>query len=335
MQSRMNKYYESNDYLEETIELPSRLTKNQDLYKEVSNKALDDFDVDSNSSVLNENVNNTINIDKIKEMLDRKYRELPKNKSIGNSIEEIGKVSLDETREYDINAILEESHKDKEIDYEEERLKKLRTTQVNILKDLDSVLDVEEEKEEKDYRNFRKKEEEKLKELIDTITAKELISEEQRKELDPLDLLSDLKGDDDDTRVIGIVEDTKDNIIDLDSTDEDIDIDTKEEIDLDTTEENIIDTEEHTIKKEVKKEVKEKDEDKEKSEDKEEDTKSNTLTDSQTLSFTQSDFDDFNDLKEDMRFTKVLIRVLVVIIIIVFIVGCVLLANKVLNLGLF
>lgn len=323
MQSRMNKYYESNDYLEETMEIPSRLSKNQDLYKEVSNKALDDFDVDSNSSVLNENVNNTINIDKIKEMLDRKYRELPKNKSIGDSTEEIGKVSLDETREYDINAILEESHKDKEIDYEEERLKKLRTTQVNILKDLDSVLDVEEEKEDKDYRNFRKKEEAKLKELIDTITAKELISEEQRKELDPLDLLSDLKGDDEDTRVIGIVEDTKDNLIDLDSTDEDIDIDTKDKIDLDTTEENVIDTTKTDIK-EVEKEK-----------DKEEDTKSNTLSDSGTLSFTQSDFDDFNDLKEDMRFTKILIRVLVVIILIVFVVGCVLLANKVLNLGLF
>ena len=215
MQSRMDKYYNSETPLENTIELPSRSSKNRELYKEVSNKELETFDVNSNSTILNNNINNSVDIDQIKEMLDRQYRELPKNKSIGDSETEIGTISLDETREYDINSILAASHKEREKNYGEERLKKLRNTQVDILKELDSVIKENEELEDEDIipsaeeldkmKSHREKEEKRLRELIDTITAKELINEEAAKELDPLDLLSDLRGDDDSTKVLGTV----------------------------------------------------------------------------------------------------------------------------------
>ena len=99
MQSRLNKYYDDHGFTEDTVELPSRLVKNQDLYKEVSSKELNSFDVNSNASVLDNKVS-TVDIEKIKEMLDRKYREVPKDKSIGNKEEVIESVSLDETREY-------------------------------------------------------------------------------------------------------------------------------------------------------------------------------------------------------------------------------------------
>ncbi len=322
MKSRMSKYYENNEYLEETIEIPSRLLKNQDLYKEVSNKELVDFDVNSNSSVLKENVNNSVDIDKIKEMLDRKYRELPKKKSIGEAAEEIGSISLDETREYDINAVIAANHKDRDTNYEEDRLKKLRNTQVDILKDIDSLIGEEEKDDDilepiddlDEVRMHREREEKKLKELIDTITAKELISEEAARELDPLDMFSDLKGNNDDTKVLGItneeeIVDTDENIIDLDDTTE------EETIEEETTEVEKVEEKEETTKEEKK--------------------EKNLLDTTSTLSFTQSDFDDFNDLKADMRFTKTLIKVLIIIIVIVFIIGCVLLANKMLNLGLF
>ena len=299
MQSRLNKYYEDHGFTEDTVELPSRLVKNQELYKEVSNKELNSFDVNSNTAVLDNKVS-TVDIEKIKEMLDRKYREVPKDKSIGNKEEIIESVSLDETREYDINNILEAAHKDEETNYKEARLRKLRNTQMDILKDLDAAINEEEKDDDilpaaddlDDIKSKREAEERKLKELIDTITAQELISQETVKELDPLDLLSDLKGDDDDTKILGIAKEEDEEKIDLD--------DTKEET-----------VEEQPVKNEL------------------------VDTNTNTLQFTQSDFDDFNDLKEDMRFTKVLVRILIVIIVLVFIVGCVLLANKIFNLRLF
>ena len=240
-------------------------------------------------------------------MLDRKYRELPKDKSIGNKEAEIESISLDETREYDINNVLEASHKNREINYEEDRLKKLRNTQMDILKDIDNVLNPDEDvlppsEDLEDIKTHREKEEQKLRELIDTITAQELISKESVNELDPLDILSDLKGDDEDTKLLGVVEETEE----IFTTDESkIEEDNKE----DNKEEKIIEAD-----------------------TKEEKTLEDTTN---TLTFTQSDFDDFNDLKEDMRFTKILIRVLIVVIILVFIAGCVVLANKIFNLRLF
>ena len=308
MQSRMDKYYNSETQLENTIELPSRSSKNRELYKEVSNKELETFDVNSNSTILNNNINNSVDIDQIKEMLDRQYRELPKNKSIGDSETEIGTISLDETREYDINSILAASHKEREKNYGEERLKKLRNTQVDILKELDSVIKENEELEDDDIipsaeeldkmKSHREKEEKRLRELIDTITAKELINEEAAKELDPLDLLSDLRGDDDSTKVLGTVSE----------------IDEKPK------------KKETSIKESENIEVTKKDDKK---------LNTDTLTQTGTLTFTQSDFDDFNDLKEDMRFTKILIKVLIAIIVIVFIIGCIILANKIFHLGFF
>lgn len=313
MQSRMEKYYNSETSIENTIELPSRSSKNKELYKEVSNKELEGFDVNSNSTILNDNINNRVDIDQIKEMLDRQYRELPKNKSIGDSETEIGTISLDETREYDINSILAASHKDREKNYEEERLKKLRNTQVDILKELDCVKQENEKLIDEDIvpspeelekmKSHRAKEEKRLRELIDTITAKELISEEEKKELDPLDLLSDLRGDDDSTKVLGMIEKDKNEEKEDSFITEEIKSDTIEQT-LETDKNDLSDTKEE-------------------------------LTQTSTLTFTQSDFDDFNDLKEDMRFTKVLIKVLIAIIIIVFIIGCLVLANKVFNLGFF
>ena len=314
MQSRMEKYYNSEDSIENTIELPSRSSKNKELYKEVSNKELEGFDVNSNSTILNDNINNRVDIDQIKAMLDRQYRELPKNKSIGDSETEIGTISLDKTREYDINSLLAASHKEREKNYEEERLKKLRNTQVDILKELDCVKQENEKLIDEDIvpspeelekmTSHRAKEEKRLRELIDAITAKELISEEEKKELDPLDLLSDLRGDDDSTKVLGMIEEDKNEEKEEDSfITEEIKDDTIEQT-LDTDRNDLSDTKEE-------------------------------LTRTSTLTFTQSDFDDFNDLKEDMRFTKVLIKVLIAIIIIVFIIGCLVLANKVFNLGFF
>lgn len=328
MQSRMDKYYnnrstdnlKNDDYdeLENTTTL-RRLDKNQTLYKEVSKKELEDFDLNSNVSIIGEG--NNVDIDKIREMLDRKYRELPKNKTIGTSEADIGKINLAETREYDLNSILEKAHKEKEVNYEEDRLKKLRNTQYDILKSLDilkkdKIVDEDEDKIE----TAKSKEEKKLQELIDTITAKELISKKELEkiendsetDLDPLDLLSDLRGDDENTKVLGAL-----------------------------TEEQIAD--EELLKKEPTRGI-----EKPKVNDQPLEIKPIEIDDSfvgkseknnteltNTVSFTQSDFDDFNDLKEDMHFTKIVVRILIILLVVIFLVGCLILVNKIFGLGLF
>ena len=118
MQSRMDKYYKnSNTDTNTKKELRSvkagRTQKNQELYKEVSHLELEDFDLNSNASVIGDNTN--VNIDDIKDMLDKKYPESHKKHSIGDSTGEINlpKINLDETREYDINSILEKAKEKK------------------------------------------------------------------------------------------------------------------------------------------------------------------------------------------------------------------------------
>ena len=173
----------------------SRREKNASLYKEMSNEEIENFDVNSNVKVLDQNPRE-IDINKIREMLDKKYREPEVSKPLAKLDEEPYKeVNLEETREYDINSILEAAKDNKEVDYETERLKKLRNTQMDILNNLD--LNMPKVKEEEKGSP----EEEKLRELIDTITLKE----EENKGLDPLDLLKDLKGSEN-TMVIPPVE---------------------------------------------------------------------------------------------------------------------------------
>lgn len=189
---RTEKYREEYD---KEVPKMSRRERNANLYKEMSNEEIENFDVNSNVKILDQNPHE-IDIAKIREMLDRKYREPEVSKPLAKVEDKTYKeIDLEETREYDINSILEAAKDKKEEDYEVDRLKKLRNTQMDILNNLD--LNMPKVKEEKS----NSAEEEKLRELIDTITLKE----EENKGLDPLDLLKDLKGSEN-TMVIPPVE---------------------------------------------------------------------------------------------------------------------------------
>lgn len=341
MKTRMEKYY-----TEQIPTLSSRASKNKELYKEVNTTELKDFNLDSNVSILGDN-SSDIDLGKVKDLLDEKYQKEPKRDLDMKKVEPlpIETMDLDETREYDINAILEQAKETKEVDYEVDRLKKIRNTQYDILNNLDL------EKTVKDEEDFTT-EQTKLMDLINTITSKEMATEVNRKleeekpkkevredtittkefnplddtitkefknaetevldnllttdNLNPLDLFTDLKGDNEETTTLGALEEGK---------------------------------------KETKKEKETKEEapKKESSVTKTQlfdnnNTQSFTQTMENTLSnssqFSQSDFDDFNDLKDDMKAAKIVIKVLIVLVIIAFIVGCVFLANNIFNLGL-
>ncbi len=287
MKTRMQKYYDgdTNTLLREQ--------KNLHLYDNMGNLEDIDYKIDTNATILQDNAKN-IDVEHIKRILDNKYNQAPKRRSImiEDEVKEEQPINLDETREYDINAILEKAKGEKEVSYEKERLKKLRDTQFDIL----SSLDVEEEKEIKEPVEHNE-----LMDLINTITARELVSKEKTKEqisensVDPLDILTELKGNDDTVVVGGARE--------IESIGETSPIMSLEEAEK--------------IKPLVM----------------EEERKNQELTN--TLQFTQSDFDDFNDLKKEVRSSRALMYAVIIIVSLIFIAGVVVFLNKFLNLNWF
>lgn len=182
MKSRMEKYYDENETY-----VQKRTSKNSNLYKEINNSDINDFNLTSNAKVIGENDSNSVNIERIKEILEKNYHGVSKRSQVKLAPEiEDEPYEIEQTREYDINRILEKAREEKEVDYEKERLKKIRDTQYDILKNLD----IEEEKESKAADEKNKEE---LLSLINTITANEL--QNTKASLDPLDILTDLKGD--------------------------------------------------------------------------------------------------------------------------------------------
>lgn len=171
----------------------SRVAKNDDLYKQINNSELDNFNVRSNATVIG-NQEREIDVEQIKKILDKRYNSAPKRRSIRIEERPHENIISDEpTKEYDLTKVLEKAKDEKVETYEENRAKKLRNTQYNILSNLN--VDGEEKEEVKATP------EENLMNLINTITINEAKKLEEKNsnsnDIDPLDILSDLKGDDD------------------------------------------------------------------------------------------------------------------------------------------
>ena len=183
MKTRMDKYTE-------TPTLKSRSEKNKELYEQIKNADIDKFEINSNATLLEEDVN-SIDVDKIRDMLDRQYRNNLPKRTILESVEvETEEEKLVDTKEYDINAILKKAKKEQNVDYDKERLKKVHDTQYDILKNLN----IEEKKEDIEET------EENIMNLINTITALEIKhKEESSGNTTALDLLSDLSDSDTET----------------------------------------------------------------------------------------------------------------------------------------
>ncbi|MDD4188056.1 MAG: hypothetical protein PHX04_04820 [Bacilli bacterium] len=165
MGSRMDKYGI------EKPELKSRTELNKDLYV---NNEFDDYnkmDLNSNVSVLG-TADKNIDVDQIREILDKKYRDnAPKRKSIAiDMVEEEVPLEKIDTKEYDINEILAKAKSQQNVDYNIERLKKLRNTNFEILQ----KLNLESEKSTE-----KQADENELMTLINTITKLELENQEK------------------------------------------------------------------------------------------------------------------------------------------------------------
>lgn len=219
MDSRTDKYYEK-----DIKTVPSRTSRNQELYKEISKTELNNYEVRSNATVIGEGKGN-IDVEKIKSILDTHYKDAPKRKSIKlENIEETVKP-VEETKEYDINVILNKAREGKEENYSEERNKKLRNTQFDILSSLN--LDEEEEKKETESHSIREENASELQELINTISINEKTIKDIQNGDDPLSLFEDLKGSDHTQTLKGLkdnedlIEQTKETIFETVDKNED------------------------------------------------------------------------------------------------------------------
>ena len=187
MNTRMDKYAE-------TPNLKSRTEKNKDLYEQIKTSDIDKFDIASNATVIGEDISR-IDVNKVKDMLDKRYRDECDKRSLKfrEQDEEIIEDKKYDTKEYDINAILEKAKKTQNVDYEKERLKKVHDTQYDILKKLNIDETTEEEVMEDSEENIVN--------LINTITNLELQNSKKNStgNTTALDLLSDLSDNDTNT----------------------------------------------------------------------------------------------------------------------------------------
>ncbi len=306
MQSRMDKYNSSD------IAYKSRTQKNQDLYEDVKTSSLKDFDVNSNFSVIDADAD-SIDISKLGKILDEKYNEYtPKRRSIevpAYEEEPIVSQPLVDTKEYDINAILQKAKQGKNVDYNKERLKKVREAQYEILNNLDLEL---KKVEDAKKNSERKAEEDNLMNLINTITQLEIKNKEESKKKDndsSLSLFSDLIEESD-------TEDQEEKLPPMSDVTQ-----TQKEIRL-----VVIDPEKA---KEIEKENEEKN-----SENKEENREEKVEKTLSKLNIDLSSYDDFSDISKQDTGT-IIIKIIIFIIIIALVVGAVYILNVLLNLGLF
>ena len=334
----------NNDYNDTT---PSRVKKNANLYRRIDAASIDDIEPRSEEEIIESNTT-TIDVEKLKSMLDKKYRDPSSNTLKDVDHKPVDRqINLEETREYNLDEILNKAKANEDTDYGVERLKKLSDTNVSIL----DGLNIKDNDTSKDEINGAEKlnkskvssDSKKLIELIDTINLKEqegydaLLNEsnnnydddtrddnkkasllddfdlEDTTSNEPLDMLSELTGTDEDTKVVGASEivsdkDLEDESLKLDSKDDkydDIDLENSDD-DFDTTE---------VVSRD----------------DTDDFTDSMELTTTQI--FTKDDFEDFDDLKEATK-PRIFVKILIFLIVIAVIIGTVFVLDRVLDLGI-
>lgn len=311
MQSRMDRY--NNE-----TQIRSRTQKNKDLYEDVRNSSLTEFDVNSNVSVI-DNQSDVIDVNRIKKMLDRRYSETaPKRRSIelpSYDDEPIIEEPLMDTKEYDINAVIAKAKQGKSVDYNKVRNQKILETQMSILEGLDLEL----KKVEETKTASRKAEEENLMNLINTITKLELENKNKYNKEDSaaLDLL-DLDDDDDEQ-----YESDKIEIVNPEETNRK---EMVEEITIKEPDEIV----EETQIQEPSSESSENDEEYEEAITRDEHIEK-TL---EILGIDKNSYDDFKDISKRDTGTIVL-KIIIFIIIIALVIGGVYIIDNILELGLF
>lgn len=185
MRSRMERYYGNEP-------VPQRTAKNDELYDELYSSKKEPA---SNITVL-DNISE-IDLNKIKSIINnreeyKKVREYQKLVNPKDNINDDMDYSLDEleTKNYDINEIIERKRSNREYSPDSEKIRKISNTQYDILKGLNINKMLEDSDDEDDEFYTQEKQ---LKTLISTITKDKDDMDTIQKTA--LDLFEDLKGD--------------------------------------------------------------------------------------------------------------------------------------------
>ncbi len=191
MNSRMEKY--DNEF----SNTPRRSDKNKDLYNDINKSEISKFKTNNNAKIINSGTKE-IDLNKIRNYVQTlnnqdaqsNRRSLIEDKGLYNE----RKVDDEQTKDYDINSILEKARENREIDTEDNKYKKLRDTQFDILSKLKVFEDNEpNENEEQDFNT----EEKTLIDLINTVadnkSKNDLLSELQEETVELMEENEELK----------------------------------------------------------------------------------------------------------------------------------------------
>lgn len=185
MKSRMEKY--------NNLGTGNRTDRNKNLYKELNKTDLSITRTYSNSRVIDE-ANKEIDIEKIKRYIEKMNDGGTVSRTRIDDIEITTTMISEEEpeKDYDLNSVLEKARSKREIDYEQERSRKVNYSYDDILSQIEKYNKetlIEENDEELNT------EEQTLVNLINTISM-------NKKEAEEADLFEDLKGSEN-TQVLG------------------------------------------------------------------------------------------------------------------------------------
>lgn len=291
----------------------SRVSKNDSLYNQIKTTDLSRVRTSSNIKVI-ENSGKTIDLEKVRKYIEENKSKPTIQRKILN-VEEPKKEEpekLEETKEYDILSVLEKAKRNREIDYEKERYKRLRDTQYDILSKI-KMYEQEESKKDAYLTEELNTEERTLVNLINTITIHK--GEE--------DLLGELMGGK--TSEITLpIEKEKENAT-FEKTIEK-ELQTEElRTNLALAERNLEETKEQDDLEKTKELVELKD-------------KRNELDKSfftNSMTFSKEDFEGFEELEKSVKKNSVLTRIMLAFVVIIIIISLVIITNYVFKLGLF
>lgn len=300
----------------------SRVKRNQAIYSSSDMSELSRIKTNNNVSVISD-APKEIDLEKIKNYvysINENTEEKQRRVSLELPEEEEIVVNRLEEKEYDINSFLEKAKDKREIDYEEERHRKINNTQIDILKNI------------KIKEEIREKEEEDLTGPIDELNTEEktivdLIQNIQT-HAKKKDLFEDLMGDDEDTVVMAPIdeeinsENLKDELFNITQ-----DIESLKEMENSFTRE--INIEKDKLKESL--DALDTEEDLEESEElaKTDEVDNSFYTNS--VSFNKSDFEGFEELDDKDNKGKVFTRIAIVLIILMLLATIFLILNFTLN----
>jgi len=325
-------------YEENSLQSMSRVKKNQSIYTNTDMSELSRIRTNNNVSVISDNTKG-IDIEKIKRYVysNEDLDENRKRISLELPPEEKVVVTRKEEKTYDINSVLETARDKREVDYAEDRHRKLNNTQIDILKRI-KIKEEQQAAIDDDITGPIDELNTEEKTLVGLIKNIQINSKNNSKKAD---LLDELMGDSEHTNVIPPMSDSQ--IQDSESLKKELieitqDLESIKMPDTDFTQE--INLEKETLKKSDSKEENKKinsdleeleDDDSDDEDDKPRIEKIDNSFYTNSSLFDKSDFEGFQEIEKEAKKGSVFGKIIMVLIILMLLATIFLILNYILD----